>query len=181
MAGSSNFQTFRNNLEIDLRGRAWHPRGKWILDYEVTDQSDPLVVAVSNNLATLIANCARSTGEHCLGQLLGAEGRNLLKLSLGCELWHQRVLRLFQPAGIRATWDNHDLFLKIKHESKEPVETLAHRIVETADILTSSSNGLIPGNSFSNKLKLAQCVCLGPYCKAFEGILADITVAEKDE
>ena len=33
MAGSSTFQTFRNNLELDLRGSAWHPRGKWILDY----------------------------------------------------------------------------------------------------------------------------------------------------
>ena len=113
MAGSSTFQTFRNNLELDLRGSAWHPRGKWILDYQTTDLSDPLVTTVSDDLASLLAQCARSTGEACLGQLLGAEGRNLFRQSLGCELWHQRVLRLFQPDGICATWDNHDLFVKI--------------------------------------------------------------------
>ena len=181
MAGSNTFQTFKNNLETDLRGSAWHPRGKWILDYPATDLSDPLVVAVSHDLTSLLAQCARSTSSACFSQLLGSEGRQLMRQSLGIELWHQRVLRLFQPNGIRATWDNHDLYVKIRHENKEPVETLAHRIVETSDILTSSSNGLIPLNSFANKLKLAQCVCLGPYHKAFEGILDDITIAEKDE
>ena len=101
-------------------------------------------------------------------------------MSLGCELW-QRVLRIFNPSGIRATWDNHEVFSKVAHHNKEPIESLAHRIVETADLLSTGSGGLIPANSFSNKLKLAQCVCLGPYHKAFEAILEDITVTQKDE
>lgn len=180
MAGSSNFQTFRTNFELDLRGSAWHPRGKWILDYPTTDLSDPIVLAVSADLATLLVYCARSTGEECRGQLLGSDGRELLKQSLGCELW-QRVLRIFNPSGIRATWDNHDVFSKVSHKHKEGIESLANMIVETADLLASSSSGLIPANSFSNKLKLAQYVCLGPYNRAFESILDAITVTQKDE
>ena len=65
---------------------------------------------------------------------------------------------------------------KVVHNNKEPIESLAHRIVETADLLSSGSDGLLPTNAFANKLKLAQCVCLGPYHKAFEVILEDITI-----
>ena len=180
MAGSSTFQTFRMNLELDLRGSAWFPRGICILDYSTTDQTDSIVKAVSADLATLLVYCARATNEECRGQLMGGDGSNLLKRELGCELW-RRVIQIFQPDGIRATWDNHDLYSRVTHRNKEPIETLANRIVESANLLADGSSGLIPANTFSNKLKLAQCVCMGPYHTVFKSVLEDITVTQKDE
>ena len=67
------------------------------------------------------------------------------------------------------------------HHNKEPIKALAHHIVQSADLLAQGSAGLVPSNVFFNKLKLAQCVCLGPYHKAFEWILNNITITQRDE
>ena len=139
MAGSAIFSGWLSGFALDLRGEAWRPHGKYICDYVSTDLNDPWISACSPDLATALIKCARANSEVCKNQLLGSEGRQLLQDNLGCELF-----TIYNPSGVRATWDNHDAWIKVKHNNKEPAESLANRIVESAELFATGSGALFP-------------------------------------
>ena len=154
MAGSAIFSLWHSGFNLDLRGNAWRPYGKYICEYDTTDLDDLWISACSADLATALIKCARANSEACKNQLLGSDGRKLLQQNLGCELYH-RMVKIYNPAGVRATWDNNASWSKIVQLDQEPIESMANRITESSELLDAGSGGLIPVNDFSNKLRCA--------------------------
>ena len=174
---SEKFLKWKDYLEDELRGSVWRPHGKFILRYTTTDVTDPAIARTSDDLTYILSGCARMQGNDTYSQLLGSGGQQYLRAGLGIELFHHAV-GLYNPTGIRATWDGEEFWSRLQHNQSELIDSLSVRIDDAALQLSRTSGLLIPYNEFMCKLKLAQLVCYGPYGDVFDGVMNKICVTQ---
>jgi hypothetical protein len=158
----------------EVRGGPWSTDSVNILQQASTTAHN---ASLSKDLATLLNKCAIHGGASVHHELLSGPGAGFLSANHGIELW-THVHRLYNPTGARSLWDYSTAWASLSHKQQESVPSLAHRLTTVHEQLAAC--GLTLPN-IALKMRLAQCVCQGPYHLAFDSVYQGICVTQAED